>query len=473
MQDNHWLGYTRVSRVGDRGDRLISPELQEQRIRGYAASRGIELEMMPPELDVSGGKSVRPILEQVIEKIEDGLVAGVIVAQLDRLSRMALADALRTIERIESIGGQVIAVAENFDATTPEGRMARNVLLSLADMQLGRYKDQFATVKRRAVEQGVWPISRVPLGYKKGGDRRLVPDARAGDVRRGFETRAVGRPWSAVADAIGGVGISGANKIVTNRVYLGEIRYRIRGEEVVNPMAHPALVDRALFEAAQLNHPRPARRGNPAALLGGLLRCAECGYVMSRNAKARSSEWFYCCRPRKARKRCPAPAIVGAVGIEALVERTVLAHLASLRFEAIARTGEVDAAGEALIEAEGELAAYQDAVSVSDIGADNFTTGMRSRVAAVERARRALAEARLRSAPLPDAGDLAGLWPKLTVEERRHVLRGSLSAVVVRKGTRDLLNRVRVFAPDAVLTFPLGDGDLPGEIRLAATKDIE
>lgn len=472
MQDNHWLGYTRVSRVGDRGERLISPELQEQRIRGFAASRGVEVEMMPPELDVSGGKSIRPILEQVIDKIGSGLYAGVIVAQLDRLSRMDLADALRTIERIESIGGQVIAVAENFDATTPEGRMARNVLLSLADMQLGRYKSQFATVKRRAVEQGIWPISRVPLGYEKGGDRRLVPDARAVDVRRGFEARASGRPWSAVADAIGGVGISGAARIVGNRVYLGEIRYRVGGEEVLNPAAHPALVDRALFEAAQLDHPRPAHKGNAPALLGGLVRCSECGFLMSRNAKERGRELFYTCRARKARSRCPSPAIVGAVGLDALVERTVLAHLASLRFTAIARTGEVDAAGNALVEAEAELDAYQSAVSVSDIGADHFTAGMRSRVEAVERARRALAEARLRSAPLPEAGDLVGLWPKLTVEERRHVLRGSLSAVVVRKGKRDLLNRVRVFAPDAALTFPLTDSDIPGEVRLAEAENL-
>ena len=38
--------------------------------------KGWRVEMLPPELDVSGGKVKRPILEGAIERIEAGDVAG-------------------------------------------------------------------------------------------------------------------------------------------------------------------------------------------------------------------------------------------------------------------------------------------------------------------------------------------------------------------------------------------------------------
>lgn len=123
-----WLGYRRVSRVGGR-EHLISPELQADRIRAHAASRGIGVRMLAAELDVSGGARSRPILDSAIAAVERGEAAGVIVSDLDRLSRMEMLDALETIARIEAVGGEVIAVAQNFDPTTPEGRLVRNRVL--------------------------------------------------------------------------------------------------------------------------------------------------------------------------------------------------------------------------------------------------------------------------------------------------------------------------------------------------------
>src|SRR5215207_6098741 len=273
-----WAGYTRVSRVGDRKDTLTSHTDQRKRIAGYAASRGLEVELLPEESDVSGGKIVRPILENALVGVEEGRFAGVIVAQIDRLSRMDLADALAVIRRVEGAGGQVIAVAENFDAGTPEGRLARNVFLSLAEMQLDRYKGQFARSKEQAVARGIWPCPVVPFGYRKGRDKHLAPHSRQlGRVVRGFEARAGGKSWRDVAAAMG-VGVSAAQKIIKNRVYLGEIHY----SGFVNLEAHEPIVGRDLWEAAQRHQARPPRRGDvPPAMLSGLVLCAGCGGAMT------------------------------------------------------------------------------------------------------------------------------------------------------------------------------------------------
>jgi hypothetical protein len=49
-------GYIRVSRVGDRsGESYISPTTQERGILEWAQRRGVQVEVCPPEENVSGG----------------------------------------------------------------------------------------------------------------------------------------------------------------------------------------------------------------------------------------------------------------------------------------------------------------------------------------------------------------------------------------------------------------------------------
>jgi site-specific DNA recombinase len=480
-----WAGYTRVSRVGDRGDRLISPELQQQRIEGYALIRDLDVEMLPPELDQSGGSADRPILKQVLAGIDDGRYAGIIVAQLDRLSRMDITEALHTIRRIEDAGGEVIAVAENFDARTPEGRMARTMILAMGEMQLDRYKAQFRAAKASAVERGIWPVVTPPFGYtvhhrKYGGDGRLRIDPQnAPKVRRAFERRAAGAPWSEVADVLGGSS-TGAGKIIRNRAYLGELRLG----EWLNPVAHEAIVDRALWEAAQRKHARPPRGKHPAALLARLVRCSGCQRRMTPNTDAHGR--IYRCMPRNAQGRCQAPAIISQAKLDPYVEQAVLGHLGGMRLESSKRTEEIERAMGALNAAEAELAAFDEFTRISDVGSEQFARGRQSRMRAVQAARDDVGRARVLSGPAPEVRDVTDLWDDLRVEQRGHVLRGALSIVWVRKGRGPVdPERVRLIqagaAPDGLsesgpvsapvlpLDWPDREDWLEGELRMAGT----
>lgn len=461
-----WLGYARVSRVGGRSETLISPDVQRKRIAGFCEMRGFEIEMLPPELDVSGGRVSRPILDSAIARIESGEVEGVIVAQLDRLSRMALTDALGTIQRIEGAGGQVIAVAENIDATTPEGRMARNMFLSMAEMQRERYAEHISTSKRQAIERGIWPMPVVPRGYAKGRDRRLVPDGRTAElVRRAFELRAGGAAWNEVA-ALLNAGPSGAAKTIRNRVYLGEIRLSVGGEEVVNLRAHEPLVSRELWEAAQIAHPAPPRGEGEPALLAGLIRCAACSRQMS------PGDGIYRCFPRKVAGNCPEPSQIKQSIVDAHVEGLVLAELR--RAEGVRGRTLVNADAEraALEEAEKELGAWREAVRIADVGPEFVAAELRRYVGAVESARKALGRAQAASGIAADPRPIAEAYESLGVMGRRHVLRRAIGVVWIRKGRSDRIKVIRAgWEPDE-LTGPgrslppvrIEWTDLPGEI---------
>lgn len=429
-------GYIRVSRVGDRGERLISPELQEEKIRAYAAARGVEVDVLESELDVSGGKLERPVLSEILEGVESGRFSGVIVAQLDRLSRLSLSDAHKVIERIESAGGEVIAVAENFDPSTPEGELARNMFLSLGRMQRRRHATQIAASKERAVRLGIWPLPVVPLGYRRGGDRRLEAHPEEAElIVRAFQMRAA--PDSASWREIGRVidrGNTGARRVVRNRVYLGEIHYG----EWSNLEAHPPLVERSLYEAAQVDHPRPPRGKSGPALLAGILRCTGCRGLLTPDTRA------YRCQPgNRAAGDCPAPALIAKSIIEPYVAEVVLGHLAQLRFVGAAPVSDSRAAAEALEVAERERCAYQQATEVATVGVENFAEGMRLRVERVEEARRRLGEARASLSPALDI-TLGDLWEELSVPERRHLLAASVGVVWVRKGRGPAAWRVKV-----------------------------
>lgn len=463
-----FCGYIRVSRVGDRGDKLISPELQEKRIRGYAEARGIEVEVLPAELDVSGGKVDRPILSQAIEGIEAGTYAGIIVAQLDRLSRMSIVDAHRVIERIESIGGEVVPVAEDFDTTTPEGRMGRNMFLAMAEMQRERYSSQLAAAKERAVRIGIWPLPVVPIGYRRGTDRHLEPDpATAPTVVRAFELRAQGESWEHIGKRLGR-GLSGARKVIANRVYLGEIRYG----EFVNVAAHEPLVERGLFEAAQISQPAPARGRHGPALLSGLLRCTGCSGLLTPTTNRKWSG--YRCMSMRALGKCESPALIAKSIVEPYLTQVLFDSVGDVQVIERKRTAAIDEAARKLEVAEAELEAFQEATRVADVGAEHFATGMKRRADDVESARRRLGEVSA-GQKIERIFTLNTAWDELDVQGRRHVLRGSFGVVWVRKGRGPAPARVKVMAdvPDGLpapgrSAFPIAPvswDDLEGAIE--------
>lgn len=478
-----WAGYSRVSRVGDRKDTLTSHEDQRQRITAYAVGRGLEVALLPEESDISGGRIERPILEEALEGIEQGRYAGVMVAQLDRLSRMQLVDALTVIRRVEQAGGQVIAVAENFDAATPEGRLARNMFLSLAEMQLDRYKAQFARSKGQAVANGIWPCPVVPFGYRKVNKRLVRDEQTSARVVAGFEARAGGAAWKHVADELG-LGLNTAAKVIRNPVYRGEIRYAGH----TNVTAHEPLVPRDLWEAAQRSQPRPPRRkgARDPALLQGLARCASCGGAMTPNSARRRGrlDAIYRCMAYKAAGRCEAPASIAQPKLDAYVERLALEQIEALSITARQRSEAVESALTELCAAEAELDAYQTLTRVTDIGADRFGAGMRTRVEAVERGRAQVVDARLAAGTVPAPLALRELWPDLSIAERGQILRGAVGVVWVRPGRGPASERARVVAAGFEPPRPTRrerlelralawDSDLPGEIGPSGPQDGE
>src|SRR6188472_3309426 len=168
-------GYIRVSRRGGReGESFISPDVQRERIARWADANGVEIVQWWEEIDQSGAKLERPMFQEALARCERGETGGIVVAKLDRFARSAV-DALESIRRLNAAGARLVSVEDNFDGSTPMGRFAIGILTMIAELELERIKESWASAITHAVERGIHISGRVPTGYERGEDKRLVP----------------------------------------------------------------------------------------------------------------------------------------------------------------------------------------------------------------------------------------------------------------------------------------------------------
>jgi site-specific DNA recombinase len=391
--------YVRVSRVAGReGDSFHSPEEQRAAIERYAAAHDFELVHFEPELDVSGSKARRPVLDSILEGIKAGQLGGLVVFRLDRLSRLAPRDRVALFADVEDAGGAILSASEQLDTSTPEGRFQRELFLGLARMQWERYRDGFDRAKASAMERGA-AIGPTPFGYARAADGSLVEHPEDGpalreafrlaareslDAALAFLAEHGGRTWTA----------STVRRLLGKTSYLGEHRYGSLRAQV------PKLVDRATWEAAQ---PEPVKRRRPRAdfPLSGSLECGTCGSPMVGARGGADGRRMYRCSAGLKTHRgepCSKPVAVSADRLEAWAVERVNADLAQLFAELPSietqAGGGVEEAEAALIAAEEERATFAaDLRARGLMGDDLWYATLERHAAAVEAAREAFTAA--------------------------------------------------------------------------------
>lgn len=451
MTDLPLAEYVRVSRVGERDeDRLRSPDFQREAIRRYAESINRRTEPYPEELDVSGSKAKRPVLDRIIEDVKLGVVGGVVVAKLDRLSRMTPKDRVLMFESIESAGGVILSAGEQLDVSTPEGRFARDVFLGVARMQWEKYKEGFDHAKKNAMENGI-PIGPTPFGYRRRDDGTLEIDPVDGPVlvetftiaaREAEEERLRLATDHIRANASKGHWTAATvRRLLSRTSYLGIHTY---GELTVEI---PRLIPKSLWLEAQV--PPPKRRRPRADFpLSGLAECESCGYPMVGARGGRDGRRMYRCSAglSTSRHHCEAPAGVTAATFEEHVRSTLV--LALSRHAGF--TGGEDPRE--------RLAKAQAAMSEAEMTLDDVTSDLDLR--------RSLGRERHNAMVAKAAGDLeaaeaeyqeaarhvtdttsqpaADLVANASLEELGPLLRGALETVTIRKGHEPLDSRVTI-----------------------------
>jgi len=386
--------YIRVSDVrGREGESFISPAEQEDRCRAAAAARGFTVGEVLTDLDVSGGSMHRPALNEARERIEAGVSGGIVVARIDRFGR-TVARALDAIEEIDQAGGVIITAEGDFDTSTPTGELVLNLMLSLAQFELRRIRDNWQSAKSRAVSRGVHIAARIPPGYRKNGGGRLEPDGKnAETIKRAYAMVARGESYTAVSNYLNERGLpvwhprkegkglvqeptlwqaNRVKRLLANRVYLGEAR---SGGEHVNAHAHKPLVSAETWTLAQRQKDRREPTARSAAPLAGLVRCASCRHAMRYQAGSNSTgnggarPSTYRCPKHTAGGVCPNAATVGSSRLDEHVLEHFLSRLEVEAEQVSAVDVDADALVAEAVEAETAYkAVLEDAQLAKEIG---------------------------------------------------------------------------------------------------------
>lgn len=395
-------GYVRVSRVGARDeDRLRSPDMQREAITRYAAAEGLTVQSFEPELDVSGSKAHRPILDAILDAIDDGELGGLIVAKLDRLSRLSAKERILLFERVEDAGGVILSASEQLDPSTPEGRFARDVFLGVARMQWEKYDQAWTEAKATAHADGI-KIGPTPFGYLRTKGRLVIHPSEGPIVAEAF--RLAGRyGLTAAVDYLAALEIvheSGkragkpraftattVRRLLESRMYLGEMRWGAL------PPVHDeslTIVSRAAWEAAQ----PPKTRGRSKARhypLSGVARCGTCGEEMVGGSAGANIRTYRCRATLKSWRggRCPAGVNVVADRLEDYVREYLRVEFDGVTFEQTVETANLNAIGERLRDDERELddflADTEGAAKLRRVG--RYESALDARVSAVEATR--------------------------------------------------------------------------------------
>ena len=122
-------------------------------------------------IEKASGKDVnRPQLQEMLEYVrEDDTIY---VEEFSRLGR-STADLLSIVHRIEDAGAKFVSMKENFDTSTPAGRLQMTMMAAIAEFEramiLERQREGIAIAKRKGKYKGRKPVSVPDIGeyYEK------------------------------------------------------------------------------------------------------------------------------------------------------------------------------------------------------------------------------------------------------------------------------------------------------------------
>lgn len=242
----------------------------------------------------------RPELQRMLSESENFDL--IIFYRLDRFSR-GVANYYKVMETLDSTNTHWKSITEDYDTTTPNGRLSINIMLSIAENESALTSERIKAVFKNKLENGEIIGGSISLGYKvlesksnEGTKKSLIIDEESAEqVRYMFEHYdKYGSLNMTVKHLIKDKGWKSDNKklkgILTNKLYVGTYVAPSIGEF---PDFCPPIIDRELFYRVQKKIEKNAKNyisvANKTYIFSGLMRCSECGIRLAGNTKKRKS----------------------------------------------------------------------------------------------------------------------------------------------------------------------------------------
>lgn len=177
-------------------------DAQKAAIESWAARMGVEIGEWATDAGVSGRYKDRPGLDAALDRLTVprstprgvGPTPGapsspsparrptLVVAKLDRLTR-SVVHLGQLVERLARAGVELVVIQEGVDTTTPAGRLAANILVSVAQWEAEIIGERTRAAKAQARERGAYLGGAQPVPVAHVELARSIPGSLAVKAR--------------------------------------------------------------------------------------------------------------------------------------------------------------------------------------------------------------------------------------------------------------------------------------------------
>lgn len=360
-----------------------SLETQKYRMEEFVKSRNRENKNWGDIIDfyvdegISAGTSKRPQYQRLMNDVRSGKIDLILVADISRLSR-SVHDFSILLKELENNNASYLSMKEQFDTTTPAGRLMINMVVNMAQFEREQTSERVAINFNSRAMRGFVNGGRTPLGFDRHEERTgtfVVNEKEALKVRTIFnifkDQGSVGKALPVIealkiypksADTKSSEpnekkwGYDQLKDLLSNSIYIGikEVNKlnKDKDPETLKPWEQyqkvkaswVGIVDEELFNEVQEilseNLKSERRRIEDAErrifLLSGILRCGECGRALcgqSAHGKNQIHRYYKHSNKRNSSSKCSVERIRADD-----IEQVVVNHLT----EVVGRAGYFD-----------------------------------------------------------------------------------------------------------------------------------
>ena len=309
--------YLRKSRM-DGNDETIEETLarHERMLRDYCKRNNLIIAETYKEVVTGDSIEVRPVMQRLLEDVEDKLFDGVVVVELERLSRGNPVDQFIVADTFKKSNTLIYTLNKIYNLSSED-----EFDEEFFEFGLFMSRREYKTIKRRLVrgrlqaqKEGYFVGSVTPFGYgkeKQGKGFVLVPDEKAEIVKIIFNKYVYENANTTdIANYLNSQGIKSpaekdwhlnlVGKILNNKVYLGYNNFNVnnkmrKNEKEILPALHQPIIDEQTFNLAQARlsiRNTKTKQGNTLRNpLATILKCSICGVPLVRK---HGKEHLYC-----------------------------------------------------------------------------------------------------------------------------------------------------------------------------------
>lgn len=153
--------YSRKSVLTDKGESI---ENQIKIIKSYFSGKSVKFEIFEDE-GFSGKNTNRPSFSRMMKMVGMKKFDIVAVYKLDRIARNVI-DFIKIYEKFEKNEVKFLSVTEQFDTSTPLGRMMMYIIANFAEIERENLRSRVIDNKKELAKLGQWSGGNSPVGYK-------------------------------------------------------------------------------------------------------------------------------------------------------------------------------------------------------------------------------------------------------------------------------------------------------------------